>query len=332
MNDAGSKFWFEYVLLGVLAFLWGSSYLLIRVAVQEIPPVTLIAGRVLIAAVFLAGILVLRREKLPRDLKVWRYLLIQACFNSILAWTVLAWGQQRIDSGMASVLNSTSPLFVILILLCRSSRLSVAPLQILGALVGLLGVVLIIGFNALEGLGDQVAGQFAALVGAFLYGCAAVYGKRFSHLSPVVVASGTMIWACLFLIPSSLMVEQPWELRPSMEALLSVLVLGSLCTGVALILYFRLVRTLGALGVASQAYLRAGVGVLLGFFILGEQIDLIVGVGLGLCLLGVVLVNGKKRRQQTIFPNTEKLQLNSDGLWRSSDSLSCVKPHRMPVC
>ncbi|WP_063304155.1 DMT family transporter [Pseudovibrio sp. W64] len=314
MNDAGSKYWFEYVLLGVLAFLWGSSYLLIKIAVQEIPPVTVIAARVLIAAVFLASILVLQREKLPRDLKIWQHLLIQACFNSILAWTVLAWGQQRIDSGMASVLNSTSPLFVILILLCNSLQLSVAPLQILGAFVGLLGVVLIVGFNVLEGVGAQVVGQLAALAGAFLYGCAAVYGKRFSDLSPVVVASGTMIWACLFLIPLSLVMEQPWELRPSIEALSSVLILGLFSTGIALILYFRLMRTLGALGVASQAYLRAGVGVLMGFFILGERIDLVVGVGLGLCLLGVVLVNRQKRKRQMVLLNTEKVQLSSDGL------------------
>ena len=117
MGGRFSSFWFDYLLLGLLAFLWGSSYLLIKVAVEEIPPFTLIAGRVSIAAVFLSCILLIRRERLPNNLNTWWHLLIQACFTSILAWTILAWGQQRIDSGLASGNQSLELSSLVLLLL-----------------------------------------------------------------------------------------------------------------------------------------------------------------------------------------------------------------------
>ena len=116
----------ELLLLALLALLWGSSYLFIKIAVAEIPPVTLIAARVLGAALFLYVVLWLRRDGLPRERRTWGLLGVQAVFNSIGAWTVLAWGQQFVDAGLASVLNSTSPIFVVIFtgLLTRHERLA----------------------------------------------------------------------------------------------------------------------------------------------------------------------------------------------------------------
>lgn len=281
----------ELPLLALLALLWGSSYLFIKVAVAEIPPITLIALRVLGAAIFLMIVMGLRSERLPRDGRTWRMLLVQAFFNSIGAWTVLAWGQQYVESGLASVLNSTTPIFVFLITALVTRHETLGGRKLLGAALGVLGVVLIVGVDALRGLGDQVAGQIACLVGAVLYAGSAIYGKRFGHISAVATAAGTMIWASAVLVPLALFLDQPWTLAPGMAAISATVVLSIACTGVALLIYFRLVRTLGSMGVASQSYLRAGIGVILGLVFLGETFSLPVAIGLGAAIGGVTLIN-----------------------------------------
>ncbi|WP_421710168.1 DMT family transporter [Algihabitans sp.] len=281
----------ELPLLALLAFLWGSSYLLIKVAVAEIPPVTLIALRVLGAAIFLLLVMGARSERLPRDARTWRMLLVQAVFNSIGAWTVLAWGQQYVESGLASVLNSTSPVFVFLITALVTRHEALNGRKLVGAVLGVLGVALIVGVDVLRGLGDQVAGQLACLVGAVLYAGAAIYGKRFNHVSAIATATGTMIWASLVLVPLALVLDQPWTLTPSPTALAATVILSIVCTGVALLIYFRLVRTLGSMGVASQSYLRAGIGVVLGVLLLGETFTFPVAAGLCAAIAGVALIN-----------------------------------------
>ncbi|MEO0960635.1 MAG: DMT family transporter, partial [Pseudomonadota bacterium] len=139
----------------------------------EIPPVTLIALRVLGATIFLLLVMGARREKLPRDFSTWRMLLLQAFLNSIGAWTALAWGQQYVASGLASVLNSTSPIFVFFITALVTRHEALGGRKLVGAVLGPLGVVLIVGVDALRGLGDQVAGQLACLISAGLYAGAA---------------------------------------------------------------------------------------------------------------------------------------------------------------
>jgi drug/metabolite transporter (DMT)-like permease len=288
--------WVELSLLCVLALLWGSSYLFLKVAVTEIPPISLIAYRVSGAAVFLMIVIWIRREKLPRDIKNWKMLFIQAFLNSFGAWVLLAWGQQYVDSALTSVLNSTSPIFVFLITVFLTRHEKVGPLKIFGAVLGLAGVIMIVGVEALDGLGEQVAGQLAAVFAAVLYGGAAIYGKRFTHLSAGVTATGTMIWSVIVLVPASLLLEQPWTLSPSLKAIAAATTLSILCTGCALLIYFRLVKTLGSLGTASQAYLRAGFGVMLGVIFLGEQISPMVALGLFAAIIGVAAINFPARK------------------------------------
>ena len=157
--------------------------------------------------------------------------------------------------------------------------------------LGLIGVVFIVGTDTLRGLGRDVAGQAACLTGAALYAAAAIYGKRLSHVGVRASATGTMLWASLVLVPAALVVEGPAMQLPNLKAVLALLVLSFFCTGVALLIYFRLLRTLGSLGVASQSYLRAGVGVLLGVVVLGEKLTLPTAAGLIAAILGVALIN-----------------------------------------
>ena len=292
----------EFALLALLALLWGSSYFFLKIAVAEIPPVTLVAARVSIAAAFLLAELRLRGERLPADPGTWKRLFLLAMLNSTIAWTVLAWGQQHIDSSLASVLNSTSPIFVFLFTFLFSRHESTSPVRFLGACLGLVGVVLIVGTEALAGLGQQVVGQVAAVSGAMLYAGAAIYGRRFHHLSAPVTAAGTMLCAAACLVPLSLLLDAPWRLAPSLSALLALTMLSVFSTGVAVMIYFRLVQTIGSLGAASQAYLRAVVGVLLGTLLLGEHLPAVVLAGAVTAIAGVVLINLPARKPLPLSP------------------------------
>lgn len=285
----------ELALLAVLAGLWGSSYLLIKVALSSFPPITLMAIRVTFAATFLVAIMRVCNERLPRDAHTWRSLFVQSLLNSSVAWLALAWGQQFLASGLAGVLNSTSPLFVFLLTGLSAGATKSMP-KLAGVLLGFVGVTLVVGLDALQGLGQQALAQGAVLFAAFLYACAAINGKRLSHVSPLATATGTMLWALVTLLPLSLAFDQPWNIHPTTTASLAAATLAILGTGGALIIYFRLIKTLGPMGVASQSYLRAGISVLLGLFILGEQLSGTVLLGLIVIIVGVALINLPARK------------------------------------
>ncbi len=281
----------EFALLGLLALLWGSSYLFIKVALTAYPPLTLIALRVSLAALILLAIMRLQSLALPTDGATWRHLFVQSLLNSTVAWTLLAWGQQFLDSGLAGVLNSTSPIFVVIFAALFTHHEPVHGWKLGGALLGLSGVVMILGVDVLAGLGGQLPAQLAVLFAAMLFAMAAIYGRRFAGLPPVVTAAGTMVCSSVLLVPLSLVIDRPWGLQPTPLATASALLLATLCTALALMIYFRLVRTLGSLGVASQAYLRSGVSVVLGMMLLGEVPEPIVGVGLVVVIIGVAAIN-----------------------------------------
>ncbi len=295
-TDPPKRLAIEFVLLGILACLWGSSYLLIKVALTSFPPITLMAIRVTLAAAFLIIVMRVRRVRLPRDGYTRRMLFVQSLLNSSVAWLALAWGQQFLASGLAGVLNSTSPLFVFLLTGLSAGATRSMP-KLAGVLLGFVGVGLVVGLDALQGLGQQALAQAAVLFAAFLYACAAINGKRLAHVSPLATATGTMLWALITLVPLSLVFDQPWTIQPTAKASLAAATLAILGTGVALIIYFRLIKTLGPMGVASQSYLRSGVSVMLGMFILGEQLSGTVLIGLAIIIVGVALINwpAKKR-------------------------------------
>lgn len=281
----------DLVLLGVLALLWGSSYPLIKVAVSEIPPLTLVAFRVLVASAVLLVVVTARRARLPNDLASWRQLGCQAVLNSIGAWTVLAWGQKHVDSALAAVLNSTAPIFVFLITSAGAASDRPPRSALAGAGLGVAGVACIVGTPSIASDPLYLAGAAAVLFGAVLYAGAAIYGRRFAHQDALVTATGTMLWASACLVPAALLLERPWSLRPSIAAIAAATVLSVACTGLALVIYFRLLKRLGPLATSSQAYLRAGVGALIGVFVLGERLSAWTTAGVVLTVLGVVVIN-----------------------------------------
>jgi drug/metabolite transporter (DMT)-like permease len=275
----------------MLATLWGASYTFIKIGVATIPPVTLIAARTVIAGALLLAVLRLRRIRLPTDATTWKHLAVQACLNSVLPFTLIAWAETRIDAGLAAILNSTTPIFAFLITWAITRHEAVTARKLFGTVMGLGGICLIIGVGALTRLGQDIWGQLAMVVASLSYGAAAIYGQNFKHLDSMVPATGSMLCGAIMLVPLGLVVDQPWTLTPSNDSLLALLGLSVLSTALAFTIYFRLVRTLGSVGTTSQAYLRIPIGVGIGVVFLGESLSPTMWIGLVLVLAGVAAMS-----------------------------------------
>lgn len=285
----------ELALLLLLATLWGASYSFIKLGVETIPPLTFMAGRTLIAGLVLLGVLALRRVRLPADRASWRGFAIQACLNSVLPFTLIAWAETRLDAGLAVILNSTTPIFAFLLALVFRPGARVDPLRLAGVVVGLGGVCLIVGIDALHGVGGPLLPQLAVLAATLCYGGGALYGARFSGLDPMLPAAGSMLCGAAVLLPASLLVDRPWTLSPSTPSLLALLALALFSTALAFVLFFRLLRTLGPLGVTAQAYLRVPLGVAIGVVLLGERLPANAWAGLVAVVLGVFAMTVPRR-------------------------------------
>ena len=276
-------------LVFLLALLWGSSYPQIKVAVETIPPLTVAALRSLIAGLLLLAFLgPTGARQLWKTATGSSELFTQSVFNCILPWILLSWAVQSIDAGLATILNSLSPIFIFLMTWGITKHEPATPRKFVGVSLGLAGVLAIVGVNALSGVGKNTLAELACVAGAFCYGIAAIVGRRFEGVSPLVPAAGSTLWAAVVLVPIALVVEQPWTLRPSIASMVSMTTLAVFSTGFAFVVYFRLITTVGAIATSSQAYLRIVVGVGLGMIFLGERLSGGAIVGLPLVLAGVV--------------------------------------------
>jgi len=278
---------FEYFLLLLLATVWGASYTFIKLGVASIPPVTLIASRTVIAGAVLLAIMAVRGIAMPRDGQTWRRFLIQAAINSAIPFTLIAWAEKTVDAGLATILNSTSPIFAFLLTLTMTRHEPATLAKLFGVAMGLLGICLVIGVDALGGLGHNVVAQLAIVFATICYAGAAVFGRHFRALHPLVPAAGSMVCGAALLIPFSLILEKPWTLTPSASSVAALLGLALISTAFAFVLYFRLIQTLGSIGVTAQAYLRVPIGVLLGVVFLGESLSVAAAIGLVCIVLGV---------------------------------------------
>jgi drug/metabolite transporter (DMT)-like permease len=284
----------------VLATLWGASYTFIRVGVATIPPITLISGRTLIAGLLLLVIMRWRGVKLPRDAATWRRFLFQACLNSVIPWTMIAWGERSLDAGLATILNSTSPIFTFFLTLAITRHEALSSRKLIGVVAGMAGICLIVGMQALTGLGEQLTAQIVTVLAAACYAGAAIFSRGFKGLDPIVPAAGSLLCGAAALIPISLVVEQPWTLAPSANSMLALLGLAVFSTAFAFVIYFRLIQTLGSVGTTAQAYLRVPIGVALGVLFLGERLSTTAWIGLGCVVIGVAAMTIPARKPKPV--------------------------------
>ncbi len=276
------RFLIQLLLLGAI---WGASFPFMLVAVVEFTPLALIEVRVAVGAVLLTTILAIRGELASLRGRTWQFLVLGA-INSAIPFSLFAFAAQYQTAGLSSVLNSTAPLFGALVaFLWLGERLRVA--QTVGLLLGFGGVVILA--SGKSTLGGNLVAIAAGLLAALLYGVAAHFSKRnFQGCPPLAVSSGSLIGASVLLLPT-----MPWSLSdqmPSIKAWACAFALGILCTGIAYMLYFRMIKNYGASRSMTVAYLIPIFGVIWGGIFLKEPITLTMLIGGTVVLVGTILV------------------------------------------
>lgn len=281
-------------LLVLLGFIWGGSFFFGRVAVQHVPPMTLVLFRVGIAAIALH----LAFGRLPGFYQTltsrWRELLIMGLINNAIPFTLIFVGQTAIGSGLASILNATTPVWAVLVAQVLTTDEKITPAKLIGCGLGLAGMVLLIGPSAL-GLADSPLWAMLAVVGAAVsYGFAATFGKRFRGVSPRITATGQLTASSLIMLPLALVVDQPWTLpMPPINVIAAILALALVSTAFAYIVFFRILSVAGATSASLVTLLVPPAAILLGILFLGETLSLTEALGLSLIALGLLSLDNR---------------------------------------
>lgn len=283
----------EWGLIIILSILWGGSFFFVGVAVKEVPPLTIVFCRVGLASIILLGIVYLKGDKMPASPSLWGGFIIMGALNNLIPFSLIVWGQTHIESGLASILNATTPIFSVVLahLLTREERLTTN--RVSGVLIGWIGVTVLIGIESLKGFGIEVIGQIAVLGAACSYACAAIYGRRFKDLSPLVVATGMLCSSTIMMTPLALIVDQPWNLSPSVMTLMALFGLAAISTSLAYIIYFRVLATSGPTNILLVTFLIPLSAILLGVTVLGERLGWNAFVGMGMIFIGLIAIDGR---------------------------------------
>jgi drug/metabolite transporter (DMT)-like permease len=279
--------WRDYALLLALACCWSSTYPLTKIGLGTIPPVTFISARSLIAALFLIVVLHIRGMRLPTDAKAWKLFAFQQSINSTIPFLMITSAQQYVDAAPTVVLASTTPIFAFLITWGITRHEPATFLKLLGAILGLAGTAVIIGLDALGGLSSNIVAEMMILLATISFACATIFGLRLSDYDPMVVAAGSLLFGGLVLLPVSLVLDHPWTLRPTADALVAIVSIGIFSSALGLMLFYMCLTRLGTLTTNAQGYLRIPIGVGLSVLLLGETVPSNLALGLVLVMAGV---------------------------------------------
>ena len=286
----------EWLIFGALGFFWGSSYLFIKIGVETLTPFTLVAGRLLFGALLLGTVLRLSGERLPRELRVYRHLLVMAVLNIVVPFWLITSGEQSIDSSLAAILNASVPLFTIVFAALVLTDEPITVNRLVGLVVGFAGVIVLtspsLGSGA--GGGNNLPGELAMIGSSISYAAGNVYARHnVRGLRPMVQAFFQVFFALSSRSCSSLVFEHPFSLAYPPKTIFAVVWLGLLGSGLAYLCFFRLLATWGSTRSSLVAYLLPVVGIVLGFIVLNETIDGRVLIGTVLIVGGVALVNSR---------------------------------------
>ena len=279
--------WRDYALLLALACCWSSTYPLTKIGLGSIPPITFISARSLIAASFLLIILRARGIRLPTDARAWKLFAQQQTINSTIPFLMITWAQQYVPAASTVVLASTTPIFAFLITRVITRHEPATLLRLAGAVLGLAGTAVIIGLDALGGLGGNIFAEMVILLATISFACATIFGLRLSEYDPMVVAAGSLLFGGLVLLPAALIVDHPWTLQPTPEALAATFTMGIFSSSLGLMLFYMCLMRLGTLITNAQGYLRIPIGVGLSVVLLGESVPSNLALGLLLVMAGV---------------------------------------------
>jgi drug/metabolite transporter (DMT)-like permease len=285
----------DWLMLAALSLVWGGSFFFVEIAVAALPPFTVVFCRVALAALILLLALHLSGSRMPSSKAAWLGFLGMGFLNNALPFSLFAWGQTEIASGLAAILNATMPLFTVGLAHWLTTDERLTPGRAVGVVIGLAGVAAMIGGDALDGLGAGLAAQFACLAAAFSYACASLYGRRFrtAGLSPFVAAAGQLCASALLLAPMAAM-EAPWKLPvPGAPVLGALLGVATLSTALAYLLYFQILARAGSTNIALVTFLVPVSAILLGTLFLGERLSGGHVLGMTAIAIGLAAIDGR---------------------------------------
>jgi drug/metabolite transporter (DMT)-like permease len=284
----------DWLTLLVLALMWGTSYAFIKLGVQTLPTFTLIASRLFIGFVFLASVVVIAREPLPRNPRIYMHLLVMAVVNIVIPFTLITTAERSVASAIAAIINGAVPLVVILLAALVFSDEPITLGRLIGLLVGYAGVIVIVSPGLANSTGGEISGELALVGSTISYGIGAVYSRRnMRGLRPMIPAVFQVGFAFAIVAVLALIIERPFEVTWTGNALLAVGWLGVFGSGAAYLLNFRLLARIGATRTSILAYFLPIIGIVSGALMFQEHIDPIVLAGTALVLGGIALVNGR---------------------------------------
>jgi drug/metabolite transporter (DMT)-like permease len=290
----------DWARLLLLSLFWGGSFFFIRVAVVEVPPFTLVLARVAIAAMLLWCVLPLFGVKVPRDPRIWFALAVLGFFNNVLPFSLISWGQQHVGTALAAILNGAAPLSTVLLahIWTRDEKMTRARLG--GVLLGFAGVVVLVGPEALSGIGLATLGAAAILLATFFYSVGVIVARRLPAVPPIMLATGQMTFGTLFMLPLALVFDQPWTLSPGPWSIGAIVALAIGSTAFGYLLYFRIIRDAGATNASLVTLLNPASAALLAIVFLGEWPGPLALPGFMLIAAGLLVVDGRLLRRRTV--------------------------------
>lgn len=284
----------EWMLLLGLSVLWGGSFFFAKVAVAEVPPLTLVFLRVAIAAFALHVVVRATGLSMAVGWSVWAAFFGMGVLNNLIPFSLIFWGQQQIGAGLAAILNATTPLFTVLVAHALTANEKATGLRLAGVLTGLGGVAFMVGPEALSGLAANLSAQLACIAAAVSYAFAGVFGRRFKALPPMVAACGQVSATSVMMLPISLLVDRSLALPvPSAAAIWSVLALALASTALAYIIFFRILARSGATNLVLVTFLIPVSAILLGVVFLGEALEWRQIVGMAAIGAGLACIDGR---------------------------------------
>ena len=286
----------DWATLLILALMWGAAFLFIGVAVREVAPLTYVWLRVTIAAAAMWALVAWRREALGLPRGIWGAILFLALFNNVIPFILFGWGQTHIASGLASILNATTPIWGVVVAHLFTADEKISARKLAGVLLGFGGVALMIGPALFGDLGGNLLAQLACVTAALCYALAGVFARRFRRMgvSPIAVTTGQLSAGALVMLPLALLVDRPWtQPVPSLQAISAIVALAVVCSAFGYILYFRLIDRAGATNALLVTLLVPPVAILLGALFLSEVIEPRDIAGLGLIALGLAAIDGR---------------------------------------
>jgi drug/metabolite transporter (DMT)-like permease len=283
----------DWLLLVLLSVLWGATFFFIAVANPHVPPFTLVLARVGLAALALLPVVLLLGERLPATAAGWWPFVVQAAINNVIPFTLMVYGQHRIAAGLASVLNATTPLLTLVVARVFAGETLTAS-KLAGVLLGIVGVGVLVGPEALGSNASSVIGMLCILGGTLSYAFSALWMRRLRHIPPLVTSAAQLTCSTAMLLPLAAAVDRFWLLpTPPAPALLAVVGFALLSTALAYIVFFRINATAGPTNVMLVTLLIPVTATLLGVLILGETVTAHQIVGALVIASGLLVIDGR---------------------------------------